>query len=63
VEVKTSGSNTEVACWFPAVQGLDGTRNGLFDDKEGIMDAILGVTMCEWRDDKKIVEVVKKGGY
>jgi hypothetical protein len=60
--VKTGGGNAEVACWFLAVQGLDGTRNRLFDDKEGIIEAILGVAMREWWDDEKVVEVVKEMG-
>jgi hypothetical protein len=37
-------------------------QNGLFDDKEGIIEAILGVVMCKWRDDEKVVEVVKETG-
>jgi hypothetical protein len=53
--VKTGGGNAEVACWFPAVQGLEGTWKGLLDDKDGIIEAISGDAMCEWRDGKKYV--------
>jgi hypothetical protein len=54
-ESSDHGWVVHLASWFLMVQGLEGMRKGLFDDKDGIIDTISGDAIPTGRG--KIIEL------